>query len=259
LTVCTVFGLSWLMVLLVWLHLDANHENALWLIYPLPLLPVVMSLIVRSTLRSHSVSASTSKLLWFGLLWIIGGACFDLFSTLWHSPQLEDEGNVILRQLLDQEHSLGQVYLFGAAMNLVFTWMFCELWRALILHFPVIAREVAAHSPTGRLDFFKSATGGGHLSWRQWLIPFRPSELPRIEYWIWPTVVTVTLASSTLRWYAGLEWFGFFPPLLGARAIVLFSGATFGMVGYFLVINHLCRGMRVVGAVEGDQGADGQV
>ena len=244
LTACATIGLIWLGALLGLLIFDIRSDWTLWLIYPLPLLPVAMSLIVRGSLRSERVSEPMRGLLWFGLVWIIGGAFFDLFSTLWHSPDLRDEGNVILRELLDRGHTLQQVYLFGAAMNFVFTWMFCELWRGLTIHLPRLASEVAGHAPNDRLEFFKSATGGGHLTWRQWLVPIRPSEMPKMAFWIWPTVITVTLAASTLRWYAGLEWFGFFPPLLAARAGVLFAGATLGMVAYFAFIERMSRQIR---------------
>ncbi len=79
------------------------------------------------------------------------------------------------------------------------------------------------------MRFLKAATGGAHLTWRQWIIPLKMSELPRAYPLCWVMVV-VLVAGQVDRWYLGLQWFN----LVSSIRFVVFGVALFvGLVAYF--------------------------
>jgi len=83
------------------------------------------------------------------------------------------------------------------------------------------------------MRFLKSATGGDHLTWRQWIIPFNMSELPRAYHLLWVMVVILVagMIERWYRWYLGLEWFGL---VSSARWTWVGVGMTVGLAAYFV-------------------------
>ncbi len=61
---------------------------------------------------AKGTDAPVISVLIFGILFIAGGAVFDLSSTIINSPDLKCEGNVYVRLLPDSGHSLAYFYLF---------------------------------------------------------------------------------------------------------------------------------------------------
>lgn len=64
--------------------------------------------------------------------------------------------------------------------------------------------------PAALARFVKAATGGGSLSWRQWIVPLRFSELPSWSHVVW-VLVPVVLGGAAYRWYLALQWYGLVP------------------------------------------------
>lgn len=129
-------------------------------------------------------------------------------ATVHHSPDLGQESNPIARALLDAGHPLSLVYGFAIVCQGLYVALACALWWALLKHRTILLTSLRElRSPWA---FLKAATGGGDLTWRQWLLPMRLSELPDSRSAVW-VVAVMLLGSGAERWYLGLEWYGFFP------------------------------------------------
>jgi hypothetical protein len=153
-----------------------------------------------------------------GWVVILGGAVCDIVATVVHSPDLAREANPMLRGLLDHGVALGQVYWFGAIIQVLFVGLAMTLWLGFLKHRQTLA---ATMPPRGSLlAYFKAGTGGRELSYRQWLCPLAYSELPWVyHYAMWAAVVFVGI--SVYRFYVALEWYGVAPlHSLGVRLIV---------------------------------------
>jgi hypothetical protein len=162
-----------------------------------------------------------------GTLFVAGGAAFDVFATLWHSPDLAQEENPIARVLLDSGHPVRQVYAYGAVYQVLIVALVCLLWLGLLRHWAALVDSVRGHR--GLFDFLKAASGGAELSYRQWLLPLRAAEFPWAFHLAWLLAATL-LGGSAYRWHLGLEWFGVVPH--GWRQVVLWTSVSVGCVAY---------------------------
>jgi hypothetical protein len=170
-----------------------------------------------------------------GLAFIVGGAAFDILATLIHTPDLKLEANPIARALLDSAHPMWLVFVFAGVGQSLWLLTLCALWLALLRHRTAIAASVSGSSSL--LLFIKAATGGAELTWRQWALPLRYSELPDPYHLCWP-IVALAIASSADRWYLGLGWFGIAPvPRWQVFTVALLAG----LAGYFVWLWYASR------------------
>ena len=172
--------------------------------YALPALTVIALLLAIRITREGTADAPLWVLL-PGLLFIMGGAVFDMVATVIHTPDLNLEQNPIARTLLDSGHSVPFVYSYALVCQSLCIGFIGILWAGLLRHRHSIRDSVSGHHSF--VAFVKAANGGSNLSWRQFLMPMRVSELPHAYHVLWLTVV-VLVAMSAYRWYLGLEWFG---------------------------------------------------
>jgi hypothetical protein len=139
---------------------------------------------------------------------VLGGAACDIYATVTHSPDLAREGNPIIRGLLDNGMSLGQVYLFGAVLQVLFVGLGMVLWLGLLRHRHTL---VATMPPRGSvLAYLKAGTGGRELTYRQWCCPLTYSELPWAYHFAWWCGVAF-VGGSAYRFYLALEWYEVVP------------------------------------------------
>ncbi len=92
------------------------------------------------------------------------------------------------------------------------------------------------------MAFLKAATGGSGLTWRQWLLPMRLSELTDSSYVVW-IVAVVLFAGGVDRWYLGLEWYGL---VAGSHLLV---GVCSILGGFCIYLAWLWWASRVTGPV----------
>lgn len=199
---------------------------ALFAVYATPFLLVISLPFVMRLQRSGNLSVPVYPAL-LGVILIVVGGLFDVTATLVHTPDLKREANLLARALLDSGHPLTVVLLFGFLCQILLLLVLCELWLALLRHRLILAESLRGfQSP---LLFMKAATGGADLTWRQWMLPLRFSELPRAYHTFWAGTATLLVAGTVDRWYLGLEWFKLVPRI---RWYVATLAATSGLLCY---------------------------
>jgi hypothetical protein len=171
----------------------------------------------------------TRLLFWIGAFSIVGGATFDMIVTVIHTPLLDMEANPIARALLDAGHSVAFVYIYGLIAQIVLAALGCAMWAAFLRHRADLVASAKNTNPRSWFDFVKAMTGGGHLSWRQYFLPLKLSELPTSYHMFWILVV-IWVAFTPFRFYFGLEWLGLFP---GLRMQALILWGIVVAIGYF--------------------------
>lgn len=205
--------------------------------------PALAILTAVQLIRVAKISSVTPnrRAVFFGLFFIIGAAVFDVLCTVIISPDLDMEGNLYIRKMLDSGVSLSSVAIFFGVFQFSFVLLFSTTWVSFLRHLPLIIDSVRQSQPTSHLDFVKAATGGAHLTWRQWLVPFKPSEFPSIYHTFWIAAISLVLGLSLFRWYAAAEWLGFFDISDVARHCVILSGVFGSLIAYFVVLARLSR------------------
>jgi hypothetical protein len=150
-----------------------------------------------------------------GGLFILGGIVADLGATIYHSPDLQQEANPIARALLDSGHSLATVYIIGLTGQALIALIGCTWWAALLAHRKAWLSRAMALRPSSYLEFVRLASGGGELTWRQILLPYKTEDfvvLYRTAYWWFLVTFNIIFLDLTLgRYYIALVWFRVLP------------------------------------------------
>ena len=170
---------------------------------------------------------------WIGCALIAGAAISDLGVTFYFSPDLKDEGNPVVRALLDSGHSLPWVAAHMLLTTLMVVGTFCAFWGAFLAHLAYLLETIREAQPANWVSFLKASTGGAHLTTRQWIFPCRTCELPRLYHGIWMVGIAIVFGITLFRYYVSLEWLGVFEPALLPRCIALFAGVTGTIILYF--------------------------
>jgi hypothetical protein len=174
-----------------------------------------------------------------GAAFIAGGAGFDIFATILHSPDLRAETNPYARFLLDSGHSVPFVFVYGAVCQSLLAIGSILLWRGLLSHRATIIDSIRDYSQSFP-EFMKAILGGAKLTWKQWIIPwhrYRGDRSEKYFYYPWP-IAAILVGGAVQRWYLGLEWFGFAP---GNRVVVGISSTVLGLAVYFSWAWHAVR------------------
>ncbi len=217
----------------------------LYTAYSLPAIGL-LALVLLDRLVSQGETRLPRAVSWCGAAFIVGGAIVDIAVTVAHSPDLAMEGNPYVRVLLDTEHSLTFVYAHALLTQSLYITLFCGVWLGFLRHRQTIAATIAAASPDTILEFFKAATGGAHLTTRQWLFPLRPSEVAMMYHYIWLIAIPVVFGISLFRWYAALEWLGIVEPDTVTRVAVVLHGVCSTLALYFIAMWRMSRSLQRV-------------
>ena len=236
-----VFGATTIVLLLTDLFVAIfvpQHSFRLATTYLLPLFAAA-GLWLLARVNRIAGPAGPKAAVWFGVAFVAGAAGLDLLSTILVNPDLSLEGNPYVRALLDGGHSLTAVYAHLAVTQGLCVLLLCGLWLTFLRQLPVLLGSIEESRPAGRLEFLKAATGGSHLTLRQWLVPVRVSELPMLYHCLWPLLISIIFAVSLLRCYAALEWMDLFEPDVVRRGLVLTFGLTASLAVYFAALRRL--------------------
>jgi len=225
--------LGWLAADLAYGFLVDPHRLRLLTTY---LLPFFAALVLMSVWRlGRDVAGAASPLeLFLGGLFVVGAASLDLVVTVRSDPFLSLEGNPYIRVLLDvTEHSYRFVYALVALTQALFVTAFVAAWWAFLRHRHTITSKVQAANAKGWLAFVKAATGGGNLTYRQWLLPFRPEEIPDPYMSVWPAALAACFGTSLFRYWAAAEWMRLVPTETWLRYAVLTVGVGGTLAAYY--------------------------
>lgn len=207
----------------------------LYTAYSLPALGLIVLILL-----DRLINQGRTRMPWgiaaCGGLFIVGGAVLDMAVTVAHSPTLELEGNPYVRILLDSKHSLWFVYAHALFTQSLYITLFCGVWIGFLRHRQIIIETISTASPKSWIDFVKAATGGAHLSRRQWLFPVRFSEAPVLYHCVWLVAIPVVFGISLFRWYAVAEWVGLVEPAEMTRVFVVLHGVFSTLVLYLLCL-----------------------
>lgn len=207
-------------------YMQQDWPAAVIAAYALPAV-LVVALILAIAIAKAGEATLPPGILLLGLLLIVGGAAFDMTATVIHSPYLSQEQNAIARSLLDGGHDVSFVYGYAVICQSLYVAFIATLWIGLLRH-----RTTILNSTRGSRTFpelVKAATGGSELSWRQWCLPQRLSELPRAYHLLW-MIAVILVAGSVYRWYLGFEWYGVFP---GFALWIQVAAVAVGLSLYF--------------------------
>lgn len=163
-----------------------------------------------------------------GVVSIVGGASFDVIATLAKSPTLTMETNPVARSLLDSGHSVEFVYMYGLSAQVLIIILGSIMWVAFLRHRQTLLASARDAKPQSYLEFVKAALGGEHLSWRQYLLPLKLSDLPKSYHMMWLCAV-IWVGVSPFRWYLGLEWLNW---VHGFRGQVIAILMVLSLIGY---------------------------
>jgi hypothetical protein len=215
------------LAILVVFYARPELPAALPIAYAVPGILVAALVLAIRVARAGTASASWVPLL-LGLAFIVGGAALDITATVTHTPDLSQERNPIVRVLLNGGHGVSFVYWYGLICQPLYLAFVAVLWVGLLRHRRSILDSVRGAQTF--LQLVKAATGGSRLTWRQWCLPLRLSELPNAYHLLWVLAVAA-VAGSMDRWYLGVEWYGFLP---GARWLVVPASVAGGLGIYFV-------------------------
>ena len=233
----TGFNLSHL--LLPWVPTDSWRLH-LYTAYSLPAIGFII-LILLDRLANQGKTQLPWLMTVCGGLFIVGGAILDMAVTVAHSPNLELEGNPYVRILLDSQHSLTFVYIHALFTQSLYITLFCGVWIGFLRHRQILVDTIASASPGSWWEFLKAATGGAHLSTRQWLFPIRPSEGPLLYHYLWLIAVPIVFGIRQLRSYAAMEWLGVVEPTSCTRLLVVLHGVFSALVLYLMFLWRMYR------------------
>jgi hypothetical protein len=231
-TACGV-TLGWLVADLAYGFLVDPHRLRLLTTYLLPFFAV---LVLVSVWRLGLTVVGTARPLELiaGVTFLVGAALIDLTVTVRSDPFLSLEGNPYIRVLLDvTEHSYGFVYALVALTQALFVSTFVAVWWSFLRHRRNITAKVNVANAESWPSFVKAATGGGHLSYRQWLFPFKPHEIPDPYMSVWPAALAACFGTSLFRYWAAAEWMRLVPTESWMRYAVLTVGVVGTLVVYY--------------------------
>ena len=132
--------------------------------YTLPFLLLLAVTIAFKLFRKGTATVSGAPVA-IGLIFIAGGAIFDMVATVVHTPDLRSEGNPVARALLDSGHRVSTVYVYAIIAQSLAVALIMLFWLSFIRHCRLLIESL--NSPQDVKNFIKAATGGAQLTWRK--------------------------------------------------------------------------------------------
>jgi len=112
-----------------------------------------------------------------------GGAVFDVFATVIHSPSLIQEFNPVARLLLDSGHSTGFVYAYGGFCQIAFATLVCLLWAGFLRHRQSIVNSV--RESTSLMQLLKALNWRSRIDLAPVAVSVEDIRIPDFSYYVW--------------------------------------------------------------------------
>lgn len=166
-----------------------------------------------------------------GIAFIAGGAAFDVYATLHHSPDLEYEANPIARSLLDSGVDTGVVVFFGIFSQLSIVLASIMVWVNFIARIDWYRNKVEG---ADNLWIVGRAIGSVDNSWSSLLGG-------RIRHDVFVcSLGFLVIPLFAHRWYLGLEWFGLVPISRIVVPAVMLLVAVISMLVWTRIVSKRC-------------------
>ncbi|MCP4351771.1 MAG: hypothetical protein GY795_40430, partial [Desulfobacterales bacterium] len=167
------------------------------------ILPVCSLVLLWTAARVAAKGTDASGvMLIFGILFIAGGALFDLSSAIVISPDFERERNVYIRLLLDSGHSLTFAYFYLFLVFIIESGLDIVLLTALLKNRSLIVSDAALLENGSLTDAALSENRSPAVSKTAHL-----SYLLLIQIFL--ITALLNISSNTDHWMHGIEWHGF--------------------------------------------------
>lgn len=204
-----------LVVLLCGIAVLLARVPAFWKLLAACLIPAAGAVLVvcAALLCRRGTDRATGIAYWVGILLIWLSTAFDISVTVLHSSDLTREANPFFRVLLDQRYPLPLVYAYVALILLGSCVALSLGWTAMFRHRGPWLRQSFAASPDSLPGFWKAATGGSALTWRQYFLPLNWSDQPQAYPSVLSAAVVLVVLVTLAHVRAGLEWLGLIPTL----------------------------------------------
>lgn len=225
------------LVLALIFGLPAFQRLRIPFLYVLPATLLYCTVLAFIIARNGQHKSRTIPLL-VGVVLISGGTIFDMLATVIKSPDLNLEGNVFARLLLDSNHSLTFVYVYAIITQFLLTLLLCILWAAFLRHQQTLLTVTWESNPKSRSEFIKAALGGEGYSWSVFF-SFPKLSSPyykRVMYHSLLFLACILPPISLYRWWLGAEWFNFVPNLTDSTIAI-----SFMVLGIILYLAWLLR------------------
>ncbi len=143
-----------------------------------------------------------------GAAFIVGGATFDIYATLHHSPDLEYEANPLARTLLDEGLAPATVLMLGGIGQACLVFTSLMIWMNLVIRFKWYEGKIGTSERAGLAGRMLLANRmfGAPDNGLASLLGMRTD--PEV---LICGVGFLMLPLYAYRWYLGLEWFGLVP------------------------------------------------
>ncbi len=170
-----------------------------------------------------------------GAIFIVGGAAFDIYATLHHSPDLEHEANPLARTLLDEGLAPATVLMLGGIGQACLVFTSLMIWMNLVIRFKWYEGKIGTSERSGLagkvllVNRMFGAPDNGLAS----LLGMRTD--PEV---LICGVGFLMLPLYAYRWYLGLEWFGLVPI---SRIVVPVSLVVLALAVQFIWATRMSR------------------
>lgn len=193
-----------------------------WLGFTL-LLEIVLAASTLLLMRQGQETSQMKPLAWMGAILIIAGIWSDVLATVFHSPDMAQEGNPIIIFLRDNGFPLSIQYLTGFTAQFLLTVISCALWIAFVRHLPLYKAILLVMRPQSLVEFVWASLGGRtYFSKTERL---RVSRSYRLMWWL-----ILPLIMPFNRFMLALEWMGVIQPASFATQSVEFLQTIFPIV-----------------------------
>lgn len=163
------------------------------------------------------------KAFYAGIVLAIGAALLDLTVTVWHSPNLAQEGNFIVLILFKMHIPLWCIYFLILLFQLISTVLIIFFWGVFLKTYD----DIIARIPYKNLKTtLKWLFGSGNMYGKYWFLN------PKVDSYFALSIISVTfIVMPIARVYAVLEWLRIIPISSYLRLPALLAITFSGLIG----------------------------
>ena len=115
------------------LMLNIPIQWHVWAVYLL-VVPALGLLLLSVMFVAKGTGRISRMPFWTGFCFIVGGISFDLWATLFQSPDLALEGNKVISTLIRTNHDVDFIYVYGLGLQSLLACVMILLWAGFLRH-----------------------------------------------------------------------------------------------------------------------------